>query len=194
VHSTQPAADAAGQYVAEQLAIGRECFAAALRYLDLGWCPVPLCHPLHHGNGRTHVSRCGSPGKAPLVNWLEYQERRPTQKEVAEWWTFWPWSGVGVLLGPVSNLIGVDLDGPAAEAKLAEVCGGVLPDTLEFATPRPGRRLLYRIADGLELPSRTYALEGGELKLLGKGSMTVMPPSRHSNGGVYVWRPDHEPR
>jgi hypothetical protein len=179
--------DNASRYCAEQLAIGMECLAAALAYLQRGWCPVPLCHPRHDGAGRNHVARCSSPGKAPLVNWTEFQDRRPSAEQIAEWWRWFPWAGVGILLGPVSNLLAIDLDGPAAEAKLLELAGTDLPVTLTFRTPRPGRRLLFRLPDGAEQGNITFPLAGGELKVQGKGSMTVMPPSRHHNGGIYTW-------
>jgi hypothetical protein len=179
--------DSAARYIADQMEIGKQCLAAALHYLTLGWCPVPVCHPQHDGAGRNHVSRCKSPGKAPLVSWLEFQDRRPTRNEIEDWWRWWPWSGVGVLLGPVSNLLAIDLDGPEAESKLRELAGGDLPLTLTFRTPRPGRRLLYRLPEGAEQGNVTFPLAGGELKVQGKGSMTVMPPSRHQNGGIYEW-------
>jgi hypothetical protein len=192
MNCTPPPPDPASAYAAEQLAIGQECLAAALDYLARGWCPVPLCHPHHYGNGKEHCGRCDSPGKAPLILWTEYQDRRPTRQELEDWWRRWPQSGVGILLGPVSGLVGIDVDGPDAEDLLAELSGGDLQDRLEFTTAR-GRRLLYRLAEGLELPSRTFEVEGGELKFMCRGSMTVMPPSRHRNGSVYAWRAGHEP-
>jgi hypothetical protein len=184
-------ADAASAYVAEQLAIGKECFAAALDDLAHGWSVVPLCHPHHYGNGREHGERCKSPGKSPLVGWAEFQDRRPTRKELEDWWKWWPQSGVGVLLGPVSGLIGIDIDGPTAEAELLKMSGGELPPTLKFRTPRPGRRLLYRLPEGADRPTASFEFPDGELKIMGRGSMTVMPPSRHKNGGIYTWEVPH---
>jgi hypothetical protein len=188
MHSTHPPTDAASAYAAEQLAIGRECLAAALDYLARGWCPVPLCHPHHYGNGKEHCQRCESPGKAPVILWTEYQDRRPTRQELEDWWRRWPQSGVGILLGPVSGLVGIDVDGPGAEALLAELSGDVLPETLEFSTPRPGRRLLYAIPEGTDPATTIFDTAGGGLMLMGRGTMTVMPPSRHANGGTYAWR------
>jgi hypothetical protein len=192
MHSTTNAGDgdSAAKYCEEQTAYGRECLAAALAYLQRGWCPLPLCHPLHHGAGRNHVSRCKSPGKAPLVNWLEFQQRRPTEKELAEWWRYWPWSSVGLLLGRASgNLAGIDLDGAGAEAKFLELCGGSPQPTLSFLTPRlgGGRRVLYQLPADVEQKNVTVAFPDGELKILAEGGVTVMPPSRHHTGGVYTW-------
>jgi hypothetical protein len=189
----QPAADAASAYVAEQLAAGKACFEAALDYLARGWCPIVVCSPDHVGVGRGHGARCKSPGKAPLVNWLAYQDRRPTRQEVEGWWRRWPVANVGILLGPASNLLAIDVDGVGGEARLRELSGGDVPATLEFATPRPGRRLLYRIPPGVTglYRSASFRADDGELKLMGRGAMTVMPPSRHKNGGFYAWRAAH---
>jgi hypothetical protein len=191
--SSEPTRDEASRYVAEQLAAGKACFEAALDYLGRGWCPVPVCPPDHVGVGREHGTKCKSPGKAPLVNWLEYQDRRPTRQEVEGWWHRWPTANVGILLGSASGLVGIDVDGPGGERKLLEMSAGELPDTLEFATPRPGRRLLYAIPPGVTgvYKSASFKADDGELKLMGLGAMTLMPPSRHRNGGVYAWRAAH---
>jgi hypothetical protein len=178
--------DNASRYVAEQLAIGQECYRAALHYLALGWAAVPVCHPHHYGT-RDHAKKCGSPGKAVLVRWTDYQEKLPTSEEIHFWWRCWPQANVGILLGPVSKLLAIDLDGLEAEVKVFELAGGDLPLTLTFRTPRPGRRLLFRLPEGAEQGNITFPLADGELKVQGKDSMTVMPPSRHHNGGVYVW-------
>jgi hypothetical protein len=189
VNSTPQSGDSASRYVAEQLAIGRECYQAALIYLSKGWCPLPLCHPLHHGNGRGHVSRCKSPGKAPVIVWSEYEQRRPTANELAEFWRWFPWSNVGLLLGRTSGgLVGVDLDGPTAEQEFLRLCGGSPPaPTLTFRTPRPGRRVLFQLPAGVERKNVTLTFPDGELKILAEGGVTVMPPSRHHNGGIYTW-------
>jgi hypothetical protein len=187
MHSTEQDGGEASQYAAEQAAIGRRCLGAALYYLSRGWCAVPLCHWRHDGVGRKHASECKSPGKAVIVRWTELQERLSTRKELEGWWAWKPWSGVGVLLGPVSRLIAVDIDGPTAEAKLLELSGGDLSGALEFKTPRPGRRLLWELPDGVERSIGTWSFDDGELKILAKGSMTVMPPSPHHAGSFYEW-------
>jgi hypothetical protein len=45
------------------------CLRAALRYLDLGWCPLALCPPDHVGVGAAHAAVCRSPGKGPVARW-----------------------------------------------------------------------------------------------------------------------------
>jgi hypothetical protein len=170
------------------LADGAACLEAALQYLRRGWSVVPLCPPDHVGVGRKHGEDCQSPGKGSLIRWQEYQTRRPAADDVRHWWRLWPNANVGVVLGAVSGLIGLDLDGPAGERSLFDLSGGDLPDTLEFSTPGGGRRLLYVLPDGVEL--RNAAVGHGahqELRLLATNYYTVAPPSRHANGGLYEW-------
>lgn len=128
---------------------GAECGAVALDYHGHGWAAIPCCPPDHVGVGKTHLSRCDSPGKVPLVKWKEYQESAPTAAETAKWWRDSPNANVYLVLGPVSGLMGVDVDGEQGEAFLAEASGGDLPPTLEFTTPGGGRRLLYAIPSGV---------------------------------------------
>jgi hypothetical protein len=174
-----------------RLADGKACLAAALRYVARGWSVLPLCPPDHAGVGAEHSRRCDSPGKAPLVPWKAYQSRRPTTDEVCDWWDTWPTANVGVVMGPVSGLVGIDVDGEGGERRLAEFSGGDLPETLEFSTPN-GRRLLYAPGGGLFYPpGLDLSGAAGEVRLLGQGSQTVMPPSRHKSGEVYRWVREH---
>jgi hypothetical protein len=166
--------------------------AAALAYVRRGWSAVPVCPPDHVGVGRGHARRCNSPGKAPLVAWTAYQERPPSPAQVDAWWSAWPNANVGLALGPVSGLVGIDVDGPEGGRLLAQVSRGELPRTLAFATAR-GRRLLYALPNGVGVVNRAYGGGGGEVRLLARGSLTVMPPSLHCSGKRYRWLPGQGP-
>src|SRR5262249_5328903 len=114
-------------------------------------------------------------------------------QEVERWWNRWPKANVGVALGPVSRLIGLDIDGPEGEAKLLELSRGDLPPTLEFITGQ-GRRLLYALPHGHPCRTIPFRAEDGEpLKVLAHGSQTVMPPSMHRSGAEYAWVDGHRP-
>jgi hypothetical protein len=183
--------DSAADYLEAGKAVGRECLEAALAYVALGWPALGLCPPDHVGVGREHGKDCESPGKVPLPNfgrWKAYQDRLPTEAELRRWWEESPTMNVGVAMGNLPRLIGLDPDGPAGEARLQEMSGGDLPPTLEFRTPGGGRRLLYRIPDGADFRPTAEAIgKGDELRFLAHGSQTVMPPSRHVSGGRYAW-------
>jgi hypothetical protein len=141
--------------------------------------------------GDTHARKCNSPGKAPWGPWKEFQTRLPTAAELRRKWRDNPRLNVGIALGGVTGLIGLDVDGDGGEELLLRLANGDLPPTLEFTSGK-GRRLLYRVPAGVELRPTPKPggeqVEGGELRLLGLGSQTVMPPSRHKDTGRrYAW-------
>jgi putative DNA primase/helicase len=190
------ATDAAGAAHLDGLQAGRECLESALACLGRGWCPLVVCPPDHVGVGKAHSRACKSPGKAPLVKWLDFQERLPTEAEVRGWWKHWPNANVGCVLGPVSGMARVDVDGPGGEARLREISGGDLLDTLEFTSGREngGRGLLYAIPAGVELRTAKEARgDKQELRFQAAGAQTVLPPSRHPSGSRYAWKTGHAP-
>lgn len=170
----------------QQKSDGQACLKAALSYIALGWSALAVCNPMHTAVGKTHGKNCSSPGKAPWGAWKEFQERIATEEEIRDRWHQCGLLNVGMAYGPVSGLIGIDVDGVGGEALLAK--RGETPPTLEFVTPGGGRRLLYQIPEGVPLRT-TYESPKAkqELRFQAKGAQTVMPPSRHASGGVYAW-------
>jgi Bifunctional DNA primase/polymerase, N-terminal len=164
------------------------CLHAALSYLDRGWSPIPLCPPDHQGVSGLHESQCKSAGKAPLWPWTKYQVERATAKELTLYWSRNPAANVGVCMGAVSGLVGIDIDGVEG-VELLEAIAGEVPETLCFVTPGgPSRRRLLFTHPNCELPNKSLRVGGKEaLRILAKGSQTVMPPSRHASGGTYQW-------
>lgn len=180
------------------LADGKACLDAALRYLDRGWSILALCPPDHMGIrlvSREHGKSCKSPGKRPWYEWKPFQERLPTKQEILDRWRQLPNSNVGGALGPVSQLLRVDVEGQAGEQLLNEKSKGDLPPTLAFRSGRKdgtGRGLLYGIPRGVTLRTTIESLgQHSELRFQAQGAQTVLPPSRHKDGGLYLWEPGH---
>jgi hypothetical protein len=163
-----------------------DCLKAALSYLGRGWAALAVCPPDLRDVPTFHRATCSKPGKRPLGPWKAWQARLPTLDEVVGQWDLVPAANVGIVLGPVSGLVGVDVDGEEGERILGELSGGDLPRTLAFTTGR-GRRLLYAIDRDGDIPTRTLSGRGGEVKVLAAGTLTVMPPSRHASGKRYRW-------
>jgi hypothetical protein len=197
LHNAKPSGNGRAKLKEGPNEVGSACLVAALEYLRRGWAALAVCPPDHAGVGERHSKKCGSPGKAPWGKWKEFQTRLPTEAELRQKWRDNPGLNVGITLGGVTGLIGLDVDEDGGEELLQRLSNGDLPPTLEFTSGK-GRRLLYRVQDGLELRPTPkpggWDVEHGELRLLGLGSQTVMPPSRHRDTGRnYSWVPGHGP-
>ena len=48
--------------------------------------------------------------KRPLVQWKDYQTRKPTNEELVEWWTRNPEAQIGIVTGQISNLTVIDIE------------------------------------------------------------------------------------
>lgn len=139
---------------------------AARRYLDLGWCVLP--------------TRPGE--KYPrLRSWKEYQDRLPTEAEVTTWFERWPDSELGVVTGPVSDLVVTDVDVGEDYAPVTIRVGALLetaPTELVARTPSGGAHLFHQhpghpvsnaVGDGIDVRG-----DGGFVKL------PLVPPDEPS--------------
>jgi len=173
------------------------CHRAALYYLEKGWNAIPLCSHDHAGMIKHHKDNCQSPGKAPLGRWQSLQNERQTEEAINQAFNRFQQANVGIVMGHTSNLVGLDVDGIEGEQYLAQISAGDLPDTLKFFTSTQHRyRLLYRIPEGHPAPVFTIAhnsMGSQSLRILGQGSQTVAPPSRHFSGESYTWAADQGP-
>lgn len=132
---------------------------------------IPLCTPAASGPGCVeHGAGCSSPGKVPLQS--DWAARGDTTK---------PDGNYGILTGPVSDLLVIDVD---TEDSAAVFAGWDLPETLTVRSGRSsgvGRHFYYRWpADLVRVPNR---LDGVELK--GPGRQVVGPGSMHPSGRRY---------
>lgn len=180
-----------------RLAAGQACLDAALHlYLPLGLSVTCCCDPDHVAVGPQHGNTCTSPGKAPIHPWKHLQTTLPTADEVQQRWRYFPYGNVGCVLGQVSGLVRVDVDGPEGEALLAQWSAGDLPLTWTFRSSPVGRGVLYGWPRDLPCHSTAQASPGAhkELRLMANGSQTVLPPSRHPSGRLYAWEPGRSPQ
>lgn len=105
------------------------------------------------------------------------------------------WDGFGVRTG--NGLVRIDQDGPAAEALLATISGGDLPETPCCTSGKNGRRaLFYKFSEATQAlivaaggwgGKKIIAGPGQELDFGYDGKMQVLPPSAHPETGRYWW-------
>jgi P4 family phage/plasmid primase-like protien len=136
--------------------------AAAADYRRGGWCPIPI-------KKRSKQTALGQ--LAPYLN------RRATKEELAAW----VWPGVGIVTGPVSGVLVLDVDGPEGEEALRKHGHPVTPMVrtangglhLYFKHPEQHVRTGIRVAPGLDVKA--------------SGGYVVAPPSLGPNGRPYEW-------
>ena len=148
---------------------------AALGYRTQGWSVFPL-HAL---------------GKLPLVKWKHLQTTPAPAAQIRMWWRRWPDANIGIITGPVSGLLVVDIDikhgGIDTIAKLEATRGSLI--TMEATTATGGAHLLFRYPDGADLGNTAGKLGPG-VDTRGAGGMIVAAPSRRPQG-TYTWCTGH---
>lgn len=151
--------------------------AAALEALERGWSIIPI-------NPET---------KKPLVEWREYQERFPTDEEVDEWWTKYPYAIPAIVTGWRSGVYIVDCDSDDASAYAAKL-GITSPVRVRtkrgthhyFLHPQDGKRRGPRVGSiGSADPAFPWPRHPN-LDWRGDGGYALLP----TEGGNYRWEVD----
>lgn len=135
----------------------------AQQYLNFGWSVIPVI------NG----------GKKPLIDWKEYQQRKPTEVEITNWWTKWPNANIGVITGKISNVIVIDID--PQHGATSESFSTVT--TVTAQTGSGGRHYFFKYVEGIG--SRTAIKQGIDVRA--DGGYVVVSPSIHASGKCYEW-------
>ena len=123
-----------------------------------------------------------SRGKKPLINWDEFQGRKPTEAEAQEWRDRWPDANYGIVTGAISGIVVLDIDDMDAAREWIEANGGLL------------RTPCVRTAKGehyyFKHPGRETK-NGTRISLMcdfrGDGGYVIAPGSVHDTGVLYEW-------
>src|SRR5215211_7069457 len=134
----------------------------AVEYRRRGWSPIPI------------KERSKEPN---LLELQPYLNRKATKEELDTW----RWSGVGIVTGPISGVLVLDVDGPEGEAELQKHGHPATPMArtasggmhLYFKHPEHHVRTGIRVAPGLDVKA--------------SGGYVVAPPSVGPNGCAYEW-------
>jgi putative DNA primase/helicase len=134
----------------------------AVEYRRRGWSTIPI------------KARSKEPNLRELRPFLT---RKATQEELGAW----SWSGVGIVTGPISGVLVLDVDGPEGETELQKHGHPVTPMVrtasgglhLYFKHPDQHVKTGIRVAPGLDVKA--------------SGGYVVAPPSVGPNGRPYQW-------
>jgi hypothetical protein len=167
--------------------------ALAASYCRHGWHLVPLYGVIERERCTCWKGAdCANPGKHPSGGDAWHLSATNEEEEVLSWFDSGRPVNVGLLLGPTSGVIDVELDGPDAEKAWAEL------DLGEIWTPtyRAGRgpHRLFRWREDLPAVAVRKVL-GIEVRIGngGRAAQSVIPPSRHHTGVTYQWVPGMSP-
>lgn len=142
---------------------------AALTYRrELGWSVLPI----------------GAAKKPALDSWKQFQQEPADEQTIRGWWRATPTAGVGVVTGPVSDLLVVDADTTDAYTQLL---GMGLPATPRARTKNGGHWYMA-YPSGADLRNTVKNADGIDTR--GRGGYVVAPPSPHPQGGQYTWEVD----
>jgi len=132
--------------------------------------------------------------KPAIEEWKPFQERRPTEKEIEEWFKDTN-NNIGIICGSVSdNLTVIDFDNMEIHDKWYEVIDKKYPDirdvvlnTWNVKTGR-GRHIYFRINEDKNkfkdrFRNKPKLIAGVDIK--GEGGYVVAPPSIHPSGKRY---------
>lgn len=160
----------------------------AINYIQRGWSVIPL-HSLLPGGGCTcKQPGCSAPGKHPVGRWQLYQRQRATPEKIYAWFQSGQPRNIGIVTGPISGLLVVDLDGKEGKTtiEMLAAAGYRLPDGgPRVQTGSGGEHIYLKWPDKQALSGTVRLLPG--LDLRGNGNQVVAPPSLHASGRRYEW-------
>jgi hypothetical protein len=158
----------------------------ALHYESMGLSVIPV-HSIRDGRCSCGSARCKSPGKHPRIAWRSAQSRKMTEEGIRAYWDENPDCNVGIVTGPISGIMIVDIDGEIGLRSLEEVGMGIddLPATPSVKTGGGGIHLYFRYPESGHV--KTVAGILPKVDIRAAGGFVVAPPSRHISGGEYAW-------
>ena len=134
-----------------------------LAYLEKGFSVIPI--------GRD---------KKPLIpTWKEYQTKRATKEEIAEWCDTLKPVGIGIVTGKISGIAVLDIDVGA------DTSGLELPPTPSVNTGGGGSHHYFKLPTGVLLQSSNGFRHKMDFKA--EGGYVIAPPSLHKSGKRYEW-------
>jgi hypothetical protein len=160
----------------------------ALKYEALGFSVIPVHVIRADGLCSCGSARCKSPGKHPRITWRANQTTRLTADELRECFSEKsPPSSVGIVTGPISGIMVLDIDGPEGLASLKKAGFPYedLPKTPTVKTGGGGMHLYYRYPEGDPVKTATGILHKVDIRA--QGGFVVAPPSIHKSGRKYEW-------
>ena len=164
---------------------------AALCYLQRGYHPLPLHHPMEDGSCSCGATEEGhATGKHPRERGWQSQDAPSAADVYTLWGETYPEANVGLVTGEASGFWVLDVD-PKHEGdvrlKELEAEHGDLPATYRVRTPSGGVHFYFALPEGFTVTNSPGRLPSG-LDVRGNGGQVVAPPSTTEAGAYEVER------
>ncbi len=146
-----------------------QVWSAARRYLASGFSLIPC-----------------KADKRPSGQWREYTVRRPSLKEVNDWYQEHAVQSIGLIGGSIShNVVFIDLDGIPAIQQFAAAFPNLCENTKSVLTGSQKGIHLYVRVDDIPDNINVRVPEVGGFEIRGNGQYVLAPPSIHPSGNFY---------
>src|SRR5262249_41545069 len=123
----------------------------------------------------------------PCFKWKQYQTDRPSALDLHYWFNTWPSAGPALVLGPLSGVFAIDVDGKDAHRELVRRLGKVpIAPTVMSGSGDPYRYHLYFRHPAIPTKARDTPWHS-KLEFRGHGGIIILPPALHKSGNHYRW-------
>lgn len=164
----------------------------AMVYAANGISVFPVHSVNENGACSCGKAECKHPGKHPRTN-TGLNAATTDKKQIAEWWTKWSDSNIGIRTGVESRIWALDVDKKSNGYESLENLQKKyekLPRTWTTITGGEGQHHIFS-TDDPSIKNRAGILPG--LDVRGEGGYIVAPPSSHKSGRRYQWQLHHSP-
>jgi putative DNA primase/helicase len=161
----------------------------ALQYADRGWSVEPM-HTVTDGRCSCGSDQCDRKGKHPRTS-HGVKDATTDVGQIKEWWERWPAANIGIAAGRKSRILVIDIDPRNGGDETLKKCVeelGELPATVTANTGGGGRHFFFRYPPFLVKKDSQGKRFGPGIDVLSKGSIVIVPPSRHASGNRYAWQ------
>jgi hypothetical protein len=157
----------------------------ALQYASRGWPVLPL-FGIVHGKCECGDPDCRRPGKHPRTK-HGLRDATTSREQIKKWWRAHRRSNIGIVTGPASNLLVIDVDGDHGKRAWKKVlreceCSGV--DTLTAITGH-GRHYFFACNQTI---TNSAGKVGPNIDVRADGGYVVGVGSTHASGHEYRWK------
>ena len=139
-------------------------YRSAMMYVGRGFSVIPL----------------RKKDKRPVIDWKEYQNRKPTEAELVSWFGGNK-HNIGIVTGPVSGITVVDCDNDAAVERARFLGMDKCPSV------KTGRGMHYYFEYNKSVSNCQEMKDLPDIHVRSHGGYVVAPPSIHENGTMYSW-------